>query len=181
VATLKGELLGLSGKTTIDFIPISRLREVAIPIPPLPEQKRIVQILDAAFEGIATAKANAESNLHNARALFQSELKSVFEEKDEDWEETTLEDVLVAQPQNGWSPPAANHSDSGTPVLTLSSVTGFQFKADKIRFTSAPTKPWRHYWVRNGDLLITRSNTPELVGHVAIASDIDERRSIRIL
>jgi type I restriction enzyme S subunit len=80
--------------------------------------------------------------------------------------------VLDVQPQNGWSPPAANHSDSGTPVLTLSSVTGFHFKPDKLKFTSASTDSRRSYWVKNGDLLITRSNTPDLVGHVAIASGI---------
>ena len=39
-----------------------------------PEQQRIVGILDEAFEGIATAKANAEKNLQNARALFESHL-----------------------------------------------------------------------------------------------------------
>ena len=49
-----------------------------IPVPPLPEQQRIVGILDEAFEGIATAKANAEKNLQNARALFESHLQSVF-------------------------------------------------------------------------------------------------------
>ena len=79
---------------------------------------------------------------------------------------------LVVQPQNGWSPPVANHSDFGTPVLTLSAVTGFLFRANKIKFTSVSTNPRRHYWVNNRDLLITRSNTPELVGHVAIASGI---------
>jgi type I restriction enzyme, S subunit len=49
-----------------------------IPVPPLPEQQRIVSILDAAFDGIATAKTNAEQNLQNARALFESHLQSVF-------------------------------------------------------------------------------------------------------
>ena len=47
-----------------------------IPVPPLPEQQRIVGILDAAFAGIATAKANAEQNLQNSRALFESALDS---------------------------------------------------------------------------------------------------------
>src|SRR5580658_4606918 len=37
----------------------------------LPEQRRIVGILDEAFEGIAAAKANAEKNLENARALYE--------------------------------------------------------------------------------------------------------------
>ena len=67
-ATLKDVLSNLSGKTTIDFIPISRLREIAIPLPPIVEQQRIVAILDQAFEGIAKARANAEQNLQNARA-----------------------------------------------------------------------------------------------------------------
>lgn len=140
----------------------------------IPEQQRIVGILDEAFEGIATATANAEKNLQNARALFESYLESIFTTRGESWVKTTLERVLCEQPRNGWSPPAANHSDSGVPVLTLSAVTGFKFRADKVKFTSAKPDPHRHYWVKNGDFLITRSNTPELVGHVAIASGITE-------
>jgi type I restriction enzyme S subunit len=138
----------------------------------LPEQKRIVAILDEAFAAIATATANAEKNLANARELFESELNRVFSQKGDGWVETTLGACLSVQPRNGWSPPAAHHSDSGVPVLTLSSVTGFQFKGDKVKFTSAPSDPERHYWVKDGDFLITRSNTPELVGHVAIAHGI---------
>ncbi|HEU5407680.1 MAG TPA: restriction endonuclease subunit S, partial [Nitrospira sp.] len=49
-----------------------------VSIPPLREQRRIVGILDKAFDGIATAKANAEKNLQNARALFESHLQAVF-------------------------------------------------------------------------------------------------------
>lgn len=150
------------------------LKEMEIGVPPLPEQQRIVRLLDEAFEGIATAKANAEKNLQNAHALFESYLQSVFTQRGPGWLETTLEKVLAVQPQNGWSPPAANHSASGTPVLTLSSVTGFRFRADKRKFTSASTDTRRNYWIRNGDFLITRSNTPELVGHVAIAEGITE-------
>ena len=140
----------------------------------LAEQQRIVGLLDEAFEGLATAKANAEKNLQNARALFESHLQSVFTQRGPGWVETTLEKVLATQPQNGWSPPAENHSASGTPVLTLSSVTGFRFRPDKRKFTSATTDSKKKYWVKNGDFLITRSNTPELVGHVAIATGIEE-------
>jgi type I restriction enzyme S subunit len=150
------------------------LNSIPIPVPPQAEQQRIVGLLDEAFAGIATAKANAEKNLQNARALFDSHLQSVFTQKGKGWVETTLEKVLATQPQNGWSPPAANHSASGTPVLTLSSVTGFRFRPDKRKFTSATTDSRRNYWIKNGDFLITRSNTPELVGHVAIAEGITE-------
>ena len=61
----------------------SKLKEITIPVAPLPEQKRIVGILDGAFEGIATAKANAEKNLQNAHALFESHLQVVFTHRDQ--------------------------------------------------------------------------------------------------
>ncbi len=154
---------------------LERLKTITLAIPDLiVEQQRIVAILDKAFAGISTARANAEQNRQSAHAVFESHLQSVFSQRGEGWQETTLERVLDSQPQNGWSPPAANHSNAGTPVLTLSSVTGFRFKPEKIKFTSASTSASRKYWVKNGDFLITRSNTPELVGHVAIASGIEQ-------
>ena len=61
-----------------------------IPLPPLPEQKRIVAILDEAFAGIATAVANTEKNLASARELFESYLSSVFTQKGVGWEEKRL-------------------------------------------------------------------------------------------
>lgn len=60
----------------------------------LPEQQRIVGILDEAFEGIATAKANAEKNLQNARAIFQSHLQYVFTQRAPGWVEKRLGDVF---------------------------------------------------------------------------------------
>ncbi|MDP3360021.1 MAG: restriction endonuclease subunit S [Lutibacter sp.] len=57
---------------------------------PLPEQQRIVAILDEAFAAIAKAKDNAEQNLKNSKELFESYLQNVFENKGEGWEEKTL-------------------------------------------------------------------------------------------
>ncbi|MEX1232937.1 MAG: restriction endonuclease subunit S [Planctomycetaceae bacterium] len=69
---------------------LARLR---IPLPPLPEQRRIVGILDEAFAGIATAKANAEKNLQNARGVFESYLQDVFTQRGEGWVDTTLSEM----------------------------------------------------------------------------------------
>ena len=55
---------------TVDTLTIQKLSSVAVDLPPLPEQQRIAIFLDEAFDGIATAKANAEKNLQNARELF---------------------------------------------------------------------------------------------------------------
>jgi type I restriction enzyme S subunit len=77
--------------TTRKRISRSKLGQIRIPVPPLPEQQRIVRLLDEAFAAIATAKANAEKNQQNARALFESELEAVFRERGEGWEETSVD------------------------------------------------------------------------------------------
>ena len=62
-------------------------------LPPLSEQKRIVSIVDQAFEGIDRAIANTKKNLTNARELFESYLNAVFTQKSDRWEEKTLHEV----------------------------------------------------------------------------------------
>ena len=68
---------------------------LSVHVPPLHEQQRIANILDQAFAGIATAKANAEKNLQNARALFESYLQSVFSQRGEGWAEKALEELGI--------------------------------------------------------------------------------------
>ena len=123
-STLKDSLANLSGKTTIDFIPISRLKELEIPIPPLPEQQRIVSILDEAFAAIAKAKANAEQNLRNAKELFESYLQGVFENKGEGWEEKSLEELVDERCtlSYGIVQPGDEYAD-GLPVIRPTDLT----------------------------------------------------------
>jgi type I restriction enzyme S subunit len=70
------------------------VRSQPIPLPPLPEQQRIVRVLDEAFAGLATAQANAARNLQNARALFESHLHSIFTQRGEGWLEMAFEDCI---------------------------------------------------------------------------------------
>jgi type I restriction enzyme S subunit len=78
---------------TVPKLNQAKLREIPIPIPPLSEQKRIVAILDEAFEGIDAAVANAEKNLANARELFEIYTGSVFSNPGKGWHEKKLKDV----------------------------------------------------------------------------------------
>jgi type I restriction enzyme S subunit len=79
--------------TTRNRISRNNLGQTPIPVPPLPEQQRIVALLDEAFAGLATAKANTERNLQNARAIFESHLESVFSQRGEGWLETSLAQI----------------------------------------------------------------------------------------
>lgn len=65
-------------------------RGLEIPLPPLEEQRRIVAILDEAFEGLDRAQENAEANLRNARELFSSVLDEVFSACPSHWTQSNL-------------------------------------------------------------------------------------------
>jgi type I restriction enzyme S subunit len=86
-------IAALSDGANINNLKFDDLGKFQIPLPPLAEQQRIVGVLDEAFEGLATAKANAEKNLQNARALFESHLQSVFTQRGKGWIEKSLGDL----------------------------------------------------------------------------------------
>lgn len=67
-----------------------KLKEVPITLPPLEEQKRIVKILDEKFAQLETIKTNAQTNLQNAKDLFQSQLAKAF--SNTTWEKKRLQD-----------------------------------------------------------------------------------------
>jgi type I restriction enzyme S subunit len=87
----------ISGRDGAVFPSISRneICAIKLSIPQLSEQQRIVAILDEAFAGLATATANAEKNLKNARELFESYLKSIFTRRNEQWSEKSLREVSI--------------------------------------------------------------------------------------
>ena len=71
------------------------MEKIKIPVPPIEEQKRIVEILDKAFEGIAQAEANTRRNLINARELFDSYLNNIFRERGDEWTDKNLKDIAI--------------------------------------------------------------------------------------
>lgn len=81
----------LKGKT----LNKKKLENLDIFIPPLEEQKEIVEILDQAFESIDKAKANIEKNIENAKELFQSKLNQIFSTESNGWESKTLKQISV--------------------------------------------------------------------------------------
>lgn len=101
----------LSDGANINNLKFSDLGQFEIPLPPLPEQQRIVSILDEAFAAIAKAKANAEQNLKNAKELFESYLQGVFENKGDGWEERKVKDIGFAQ--TGTTPKTAEKENYG--------------------------------------------------------------------
>lgn len=104
-------LESLGTGATFKELSSGKLKEVLFSYPPLPEQHRIVDILDEAFDCAATAKANTEKNLQNVRAIFESHLQSVFTQRGDGWVDTQLEEVGTTQ--TGTTPKTSERSNYG--------------------------------------------------------------------
>ncbi len=117
-----------SNSTGIRNLDGDAYKTIEISFPSLPEQQRIVGLLDEAFEGLATAKANAEKNLQNARALFESNLQSVFTQRGPGWVETTLGEVIEIV--GGSQPPKSVFSKTKKPD-NIRLVQIRDYKSDK--------------------------------------------------
>jgi type I restriction enzyme S subunit len=85
----------ITGFTTVKHISSSQILSIRFPIPPIKEQRRIVALINGVFDGIASAAANAEKNIANARELLESYLRSALSRQGKGWKERTLKQVSV--------------------------------------------------------------------------------------
>ena len=108
------------------------LNSIAIPIPPLSQQKRIVTILDEAFEEIDRTIANTKKNLTNARELFESYLNATFTQRD------SVPTVAISDIGEIFDGPHATPKtiDSGPIFLGISSLQDGAIKLEKTRHVS---------------------------------------------
>lgn len=140
----------------------------------LPEQQRIVALLDEAFAGLATAKANAERNLKNARALFESHLQSVFSQRGEGWDRTTLGDATggVFTGPFGSLLHKSDYVVGGIPLVNPAHITETGIEPDLRKTISVETASrLRSYIMSCGDIVIGRRGE---MGRCAVVTERED-------
>lgn len=138
------------------------LEELRIPFPALPEQRRIATILDHAD----ALRAKRRQVLAHLDSLTQSIFNDMFDDPED--AANTRSFGSVADLRGGRNL-VANDSSAKTPyrVLKISAVTTGRFKAGESKPLPLNYEPPRDHLVRDGDLLMSRANTTEMVGAVA--------------
>lgn len=125
----------------------------------LAEQQRIVGLLDEAFEGLATATANAEKNLQNARALFESHLQSVFSQRGEGWVDRTLDEVCIVE--RGSSPrPIKKYFTTKADGVNWIKIGDTEDGGKYVHSTAqriTPEGAKKSRFVKEGDFILTNS------------------------
>lgn len=149
----------LSDGVNINNLKFDDLNEFQVPIPPLPEQQRIVEILDEAFEGIDAVKANTKRNLQNARALFESYLQSVFTQRGEGWVEKHLKDVCEKITDGTHQTPT--YYNDGFIFLSSKNVTSGKIDWSNIKYIDIRqhTEMQKRVSPRLNDILLAKNGT----------------------
>lgn len=156
---------------TVPKLNQANLRNIRIPLPPLPEQKRIVKVLDEVFERIEKAKKNTEKNLQNSRELFESYLQGVFAEPNGKWDEKKLGDKDLFQIIDGDRgknyPKKSDFSNEGHCLfLNTKNVrpNGFDFRTSMF-VTEKKDNALGNGKLQRNDVLLTTRGT---IGNIAV-------------
>jgi type I restriction enzyme S subunit len=161
-----------SGMIGMVHVTREELGGVPIPIPPLNLQRDIAEFLD-----VETARIDQLSKLRNAvKAKLDERTRALRDNLVDELAESASAIPLrrfVTQIEQGVSPqceaiPRETADEWG--VLKLSAVKGGNFESKENKLLPDGVEPFKAYEVRVGDLLVTRANTPKLVGDVAVAS-----------
>lgn len=144
------------------------LSNLDLPLPPLPEQRRIAAILTEQMAAVERARKAAEEQLAAAKALPAAYLRTVFNsEEARKWERRRLGEIAVLV-QNGIYK-SAEHYGYGHPFLRMYNVVNHSWDLDLSRLAQVnlDSREEEVYRLRVGDLLISRVNSFELVGKCA--------------
>ena len=149
------------------------LRQVEFPVPPPHEQRRIVAILDEAFAGIATAKANAEKNQQNAREVQDTCVATLLSPA-QSWTVGPLSSFVesISTGPFGSMLHKSDYVDDGVPLVNpVNIVAGCIVPTEEKQVDEATAARLRSYLLRRGDIVVGRRGE---IGRCAVVSDTQD-------
>jgi type I restriction enzyme S subunit len=146
-------------------VPEDYLADLDIPLPPLPEQRRITVRLSEQLDTIAAARAAVQAQINAAQALPAAHLRSVFSNSvASDWPRQAVADVCQLLPSKS----IALSGDTEVRAITSACLTETGFNPAGVKTARMWKADAQESVVQPGEILIARSNTPDLVGRVSI-------------
>lgn len=166
IGIVSGEVRGMLYPAVTD----NQVRNVYLPLPPLPEQKRIATKIQELMQEVERARTACEKQLEAARTLPAAYLRNVFESDEaKKWGKKRLGDVCK-KISKGTTPTTYGHSfvSSGIPFLRAEDITGgpVDFSAIAFHITKQSHDFLNRSKLYPGDLLITIAGTLGRVGYI---------------
>ena len=162
---LKRVLETLAPATTVPIVNKTRFSELRIPVPPLPEQRRIAAILDQAD----TLRTQRRAALAQLDSLTQSLFLEMFGDPSSNpkrWPMGRIADLLESA---SYGTSEKSGSVGAYPVLRMNNLTRTgELDLTDLKFMDLKPSELERYLARPGDVLFNRTNSAELVGKTAM-------------
>ena len=169
---LKPALEKRAASTTIPIVSKSAFSQIEIPVPSLPEQRRIAAILDQA-DTLRVKRRAALSHLNKiAQAIFVEMFGNPIT-NDKQWQLRTLDDVAssIADGPFGSNLKVSDYVENGIPVLQGKNITGNKLNLNNLRFiTFGKASEFARSKVYPGDHLIIKIGS---IGYSALINSLD--------
>lgn len=159
-------IASLGTGSTFTAISKKHLENLEIPFPPLVEQKKIVAKLEKLLAKIKEVKRLRVEARAATLSLFSAELHKIFEEgKKKGWDEKEIEQI-AEKVEYGTS---QKTSDLGeVAVFRMNNIQNGLLDLNKLKYLSQTAQDLPKLYLKSGDILFNRTNSPELVGKTAI-------------
>jgi len=156
-----GEMEKLQKGASYPAVNDSQVKSRLISYPSLPEQKRIVALLDTVFADLEQTRAKTEQNLKNARELFDSYLQQVFSQKGEGWVEGKLHTFCEKITVGHVGSMASRYKDEGVTFLRSQNIRPFHLSLEAVKFIDDEfNNELKKSQLAPGDVAIVRTGYP---------------------
>lgn len=159
--------------SAIRRIVLGDLKRVRLPLPPLPEQRRIAAILDQA----ETLRTQRRAALAQLDSLTQSLFLDMFGDpvtNPKGWPRFKLCHLIATGPQNGLYKPSTDYG-SGTPILRIDAFyDGVVTKLNSLKRVRVSSEEATLFGLACDDIVINRVNSIEYLGKSAIIPPLPE-------
>lgn len=141
-----------------------RFADLAVPLPPLAEQQRILQKIEEVFSELDKSLQNLTLARTQIELLYKTVLDRSFAQLKK---VEKLKSLLSTKLSNGYSGKPVKHKTKHK-VLTLTSTTSGEFDGSHYKYLEEEGLESRDIWCEPRDILVQRGNTPEYVGIPAL-------------
>ena len=149
------------------------VKEIEIPLPSLPEQKRIAAILDQA-DSLRRLRQRAIDRLNSLGQAIFAEMFGDPASNPKRWGSAELGALITAGPQNGLYKPSSMYGE-GAPILRIDAFyDGRVTKLDDLKRLSVNGEELTVYGLRPNDIVVNRVNSTEYLGKSAIIPSLAE-------
>lgn len=154
---------------------VSKLRPVAVPVPPLAEQHRIVAILAANISCLDAGRGLLSAAKRRLIRMSATLLAKRLAPGMRGWKEVSMGEICTSI-RNGCFISRPGSTPDGVPILRIGAVRPFQLELSDLRYSALSSLELResNYLLEPGDLLFTRYNgNHDYVGACAVVPPIN--------